>query len=369
MSNPDEKPKRYYRKIIKIRGEDSPNVRVALAQQRAGLRPTGEVLTPGVLTWDDYCKRMLLWDPIRICIGIHAEFYEGHEVLLYPPTWLDLSARRHEELYGLIRHAEGIGIDPGEGGGETAMAAVDRYGLIELVAKKTPNTAVITSEALAFMIRHQCSPAQVCFDAGGGGKQHADRLREDGHTGIRLVEFGSTVTPGPRRGIVPNSRRVREREERYQYTNRRAEMYGKLRTLLDPVREFREEQDTAEMQRFSKMQEARRVAAGINGDVFTGVSSSAGMIFAIPSEYTELRRQLAPIPLTYDKEGRLFVLPKNNPKNKDDPRTLTKLLGCSPDQADALVLAIHAMSVIPQKVQIGAIPVDPNRRYVSQRKW
>jgi hypothetical protein len=57
-------------------------------------------------------------------------------------------------------------------------------------------------------------------------------------------------------------------------------MYGQLRLLLDP-----------------------------EGDPVT----SGRETFAIPAGYAELRRQLAPAPLTYDREGRLKLLPKRKP--------------------------------------------------------
>ena len=90
---------RYYRKIIKIRAEDSPNVRLALEQQRLGIIPTNEILVPGVLTWTECCKRRATWDAIRQCIGLDAEFYEGAELLLFPPEWLN----RAEQLAARIK--------------------------------------------------------------------------------------------------------------------------------------------------------------------------------------------------------------------------------------------------------------------------
>jgi hypothetical protein len=48
---------RYYRKIIRIRAEDSPNVRRAMEYVKVGRKPLGEIVVPGVLTYDDYKKR------------------------------------------------------------------------------------------------------------------------------------------------------------------------------------------------------------------------------------------------------------------------------------------------------------------------
>ena len=147
----------------------------------------------------------------------------------------------------------------------------------------------------------------VMFDKGGGGKQHVDRLREMGHN-VRSVGFGESAMD-----ISRFSRRFRSTaiktdldEVRYAYKDRRSQMYGELRNRLDP---------------------------GMNEHVF-----------AIPPEYSELRRQLAPIPLLHDQEGRLKLPPKHK-RNKDSREiTLVDLIGNSPDEADALVMALFALS-------------------------
>jgi hypothetical protein len=66
--------------------------------------------------------------------------------------------------------------------------------------------------------------------------------------------------------------------------------------------------------------------------------------FAIPGAYTKLRQELAPIPLKYDAEGRVVLPPKHRAGRRQagQEKTLTELIGHSPDLADALVLA-HAV--------------------------
>jgi hypothetical protein len=299
---PAPQPGRYYRKVIRVSAEMSPNVRLARAEERAGKAPSGEVIVPGVITWDEYCKRRATWDPVRQTIGLDGSFYEGAETLLFPPQWLDHAERLAESLRGKPRRAKGVGIDTGEGVANTAMAAVDELGLIELQSRRTPDTDVICREALAFARKHGLKAADVCFDRGGGGKQHADRLRAMGHE-VRTVAFGESLVGEPQRRPPSLADKLEEREERYAYKNRRAQMYGALRLLLDPT---------------------------------------AGDGWAIPAEYAELRRQLSPIPLTYDPEGRLMLLPKSK-SGGGSQKTLVELLGCSPDESDAVVLAVHAM--------------------------
>ena len=162
----------FFRKIIRIKALDSPNVRLALTEIGAGRRPSYLTIVPGVLTYVEYLKRRATWDIVRQCIGLDAEFYEGGEVLLFPPLWLNRAEQIAESLRGRLRTAKSIGIDPGEGAENTAWAAIDEYGLIDMVSRLTPDTSVITSETIAFATKHglKDNPENWVFDRGGGGK-------------------------------------------------------------------------------------------------------------------------------------------------------------------------------------------------------
>jgi len=312
-------PPTYHRRVIRIRATDSPNVKLALAQIEAGLEPTHETVVPGVLSWREYQNRRANWDKVKQCVSLDAEFYEGSELLLFPPDWLNLAEERARAL-PRVRKAKGGGCDPAEGGDSTSMSAVDEFGLIEQVSKKTPDTSMIGQEAIAFMRKHDIPPDKFVFDRGGGGKQHADMLRRMGFN-VRSVGFGEGLAPDPRYGKAPVRIRREDKEGRYEYLNRRAQMYGELSEALDP--------------------------------------GLPGTRFAIPAEYTELRRQLAPMPKLYDKEGRLYMLPKNkrnpDPTNPSTEKTLVELIGCSPDEADSLVLACHGMWHRSTNLVVGAM--------------
>lgn len=328
LMDPDSTPEKphLYRKVFRIRGEDSPNVRLAVAEIAAGRKPSGRIIIPGVLPYNEYVKRRRLLDKVEQTVTLDAEFYEGADVLMFPPEWLNSSNQRARALYGKTRYAKAIGIDPAEGGDRTAMAAVDEYGLIELVSKKTPDTSMITGEAIAFGKRHGVSPENWLFDAGGGGKQHADRLRKMGFK-VRTVRFGESINLDPKRGLTRIEERIDVKEERYAYLNRRAEMYGILRNLINP--------DPA-----------------INPHGFGLIPSDRGEVYA------ELRRQLAPIPMWHDDEGRIFLPPKNlkpGQKDTDNKVTLVKLIGHSPDEADAVVLATHGLTYKKRPVIAGAV--------------
>ena len=303
-----EENNHFYRKIIKIKATDSPNVRLALSQKRRGKKITHEIITPGVITYRDYLKRRATFDKVKQCISLDGEFYEGADVLMFPPEWLNRAEQLYDALKNRNRKAEAIGIDPAEGGDYTAMYAIDKLGIIEGVEKKTPDTSVITGETIAFMQKHGVKARNVYFDAGGGGQQHVDRLRAQGYA-VKAVRFGEAATPEKRRGMVKLETRVEQDEVRYVYKNRRIEMYWLLRLMLDP--------------------------------------SAEGSGFAISSEEVKLRQQLAPIPVLTDGEGRLLLPPKRKPATntgkESTTQTMMDLIGHSPDRADALVLAVFGL--------------------------
>jgi len=295
-------PGRYYRKVIKISAEDSPNVQLGLLQKSLEKKPTDEILIPGVKSYSLYVKHRLTWDKIKQCVALDAEFYEGAENLLYPPEWLN-EAEALAETLSPQRRADTMGVDPAEGGDSTVWTLIDGLGVIDVINEKTPDTSVIVGRTIKLMREHKLSPGRVLFDRGGGGKQHADRLRAQG-INVRTVAFGTPLTPEKMRGLKTFDVRKGEEEERYVYFNRRAQMYGMISLLLDPAEEGQ---------------------------------------LAIPAKFTELRRQLAPIPRIYNEEGRMILPPKRKKPGAINSNviTLTELIGCSPDEADALALAVY----------------------------
>lgn len=310
--------KSFFRKIIKIRAEDSPNVKLAIAQQKKGIEPKNDLLIPGVKDYFTYEKHRELWDEMRQSIGLDAEFYEGAEVMLYPPLWLDRAERLHDQMDPkLKRKARGMGVDAAEGGDSTVWTVVDEYGVLFQLSLKTKDTSDIPGRTLALMREWELKPQDIAFDRGGGGKQHADLLRKKGYN-VRTVGFGEAVTdPNLYRRMKTSKEKVQDKEHSYEYKNRRAEMYGLLRRYLNP--DFNEDG------------------------------------FAIPRKLEELRRQLSPLPLLYDGEGRMYLPPKDKRKKESQEETLREMLGRSPDEADSLVLAIYAMTVKTVRSLAGAI--------------
>jgi hypothetical protein len=306
---------RCYRRVIKITGEDSPNVKAGLLYRRYGREPLGEILIPGVLPWDDYLKRLETWDPVRICVGIKAEFWEGADALLYPPQWLNRAEDLHRTLVGMPRRGKALGVDPGEGVANTSWTVVDDLGIIEQVSMLTPNTSVIVGHTKALAETWHVPAEEIIFDRGGGGKQIADLLRSQGWN-VRTVSFGESPTPEIHRGMTPFGEKKERIELSRTYKTRRAEMYGILRDSLDP--------------------------------------SLSPMGFAIPPQYVELRRQLSLIPLLRDGEGCLY-LPSKHSKPGSSVKSLQDIIGRSPDEADSLVLAVYGLRRKVYRPKVGVM--------------
>jgi len=309
-----------YRKVIRIRASDSPNVRYAQAELEAGRKVSHTEVIPGVVTYAAYMERRQVWDKVRQTIGLDAEFYMGAELLMYPPDWRAIAYQLHKELRIGRSHriAKGIGVDPAEGGDSSVFTAVDEFGLIEQLSLKTPDTTECVKRTIAFARKHRVQYwHQVGFDAGGGGKQHADNMRDKGYS-VRTVAFGGSPTDIIRSGIKPVDKRREEAESRYVYKNKRAEMAHQVRLLIDP----------------SENPEG----------------------WAIPEEYDVLAEEMAPIPIWFDGNGQIVLPPKHKPPtqvNETKMVTLVDLIGHSPDHLDSLMVAVHMMKSRPPAVAAG----------------
>lgn len=309
---------RKYVEVIRIRAEDSPNVRLAMAQLQAGQKPTNEIIIPGVLGYEEYVKRRKLWDPMKQCISLDADFYEGAETKMYPVEWLNRAEQKDRELKRSKqkRQAQTIGVDVAEGGDSSVWTVIDHFGIIEQLSIKTPDTNVIPGITLQLMAKYNVEAKDVWFDRGGGGKQHIDRLRSMGHK-VRSVAFGEPATDPLQNKPKSMANKVDSGEVRYVYKNRRAEMYGLLRLRMDPIEPLG---------------------------------------FAIPHHLVELRRQMSLMPLDYDNEGRMFLPPKKKPA-KSKIVCLMDIIRKSPDECDSLVTAVYGLKVKKKRHVIGGIAV------------
>lgn len=275
------------RKVIHIDGRDSPNVEMGLRWREAGNPGRAPLLIPGLLGYDDYLRREQELDEVQRMIRLYGQFYEGDRAVLYPTAWLDaaMDAARWTQLQNGPRKAEAMGVDVAAGGRDnTCWTVIDGQGVIEQIVADTPNTMEIPGRTIQLMRQYNLGARRVAIDAGGGGKQIADRLREQRYP-VRAIGFGESA------------------EDKQGYRNRRAEMYAKLRTLLNPNRD--------------------------RG------------IFALPPNSMDLRQELAVLPLQFDSEGRMQLPPKEaSGSGMHEGPSIRRLLGRSPDRADSLVLAV-----------------------------
>lgn len=330
-SIPSADGKRFYKRIFHLGAKDSPNYKLGAAQVAAGIEPTDDMIVPGVITYLEEKKRRLLFDPVHAAWSLDGNFPKDASSLLYPPDWLHRSAERAEALIGVHRVAEVIGVDPAMGGDDSVWTVADRYGIIAQIERKTPNTAVIPGITIDLLRQYNVDPKNVLFDLGGGGKPHVDRLAEMGYP-VRGVGFGESVSPEfkKRVGMGAVARRKRkEAEQRFVYKNRRAEMAGILRELIDPML-------------------IERVVDGKTELIATRKP------WAIDAKYVHLRQQMAPIPILMDGEGRLYLPPKNKPTANSTVVTLVEMLGRSPDHWDSTMLCGYGLVNKPTKIVAGA---------------
>lgn len=309
----NEDEKRFYRKVIQIGAKDSPNVKFAEREIAAGKKPSNERILPGVKTWSDYKRNLALWDPLQIYVSLGGKFYEGDEIKLIPNEWLNIAAQRAKDE-SFKKAERSLGIDTAEGGDNTVYTIMDRYHVIDMISHKTPDTSVIITYALGLMRDHQVKPENVLLDRGGGGKQHADRMRSGGYR-VGTVSFGEAASDPKKhaRGMKTREFRQDVDEIRQTYLNRRAEMYGMLREALRP--------DSLEPLAISERILDKPRADG----------------------KATLRGQLTTIPLLYDAEGKLFLPPKKVLESGSKKVSLIAMIGCSPDEADSLVVANFAL--------------------------
>jgi len=275
---------------------------------RAGTAPQP---VSGILSFEQYLERLDNWPPDKVRSRLFGLFPDEVDQKLFPPEWLDLAQRlgaklRTIDTADLSGESFALGIDVAQGGGDlTVWCVVGRFGVCHVLAKPTPNTAEIAGQTLRLMRKFSIRNSAVAFDAGGGGKQIADMLRDRGYIAIADVEFGGAA---------------RAPEE---YKNKRAELYGELRKALEP---------TAALRRLVDLEPAAWRAKNLH-------------CLSLPPDDSLLRQDLAVLPLLRDCEGRLRLPPKDagrKTSGRREPCVRELLDGRSPDRGDALALAFYA---------------------------
>ncbi len=330
----------HYRRCIKIEAIDSPNVKLALWQIENGLPVTGEMVVPGVLSWEKYQHRLKTFTKQRITESLLAEWYAGAEEFLVPKEWLAAAQRyKHAGIRSsLSRGPRFMGVDSGEGGDDSAWCVIDRHGVLALDAMKTPDTNKAYGKTIEMMRRWDVPPERVIYDLGGGGKEHVDRLRANGFN-VRGTRFGKQASLETKRTgtLTGFEERRGTREEVDAHVNRRSEMAYDVRLILERTEVIDPESGIITFEYVPKR----------------WFGEAEGFELPMPL-CEELCRQMALIPMDYDGEGRFKLLPKQNPHDPDDPKTLRSLMGRSPDHFDAFCLSVFGITHKPVRTVAGA---------------
>lgn len=301
----------FHRWVTRIQATDSPNVQLALLQMARGETPTNEIIVHGVKPWSEYQKNLKIWPEAQQTVSLWADWYEGAEDKLYPLAWRQFSTTCYAKLKGKRRTAKSIGVDTGQGKANTSVAVVDEYGLMYLESRKLKNPKDVVRMVVRVATRFSVPWHKVFFDLGGGGHEYAGFMREMGYA-VRTVAFGGGATKEREPGLKSFDEKTEEDDIKLGYTNKRTEMYGKLSERMDPAR---------------------------------------GSGFTIPNdraEYAELHRQMAPIPRRYDSRGKLWLPPKYKHDPESNTQTIHDMIGCSPDELDATVLAEYGRTASDQ---------------------
>lgn len=295
------------RRIIRIPADTSPNVRMAQAQLARGMKPTdpgfAPVIVPGMREYDDYVSKLALLDEVKAAAELHAFWYKGAALLLFPPKWLAHCEAIYERLrlMNALGRALALGIDCAEGGDDFSMTAANDKTILEQISFKTPDTSVIIPHVKAFGRKHGVNPVNWIFDRGGGGYIHACELRKQGLP-VRTLAFNATPSAAPPKDTPKQVNEKKEDfEEKTVYESMRVELAWELSIACNPF------------------------------------ASKGG--YGIPKECVELIRQLSVLPRQYGSDGTATLPPKSK-KNKDSKeKTLMQMMGRSPDQMDSATLA------------------------------
>lgn len=306
------------RHVIHISGEDSPNVIAAKRYYELGGKGRPPSVIPGVLQWHEYLYRKKHWDKSKKRTRLEGLFDEDSDALMFPMTKLDAA----QEVWPYVPNHRGpfsMGLDVAMGGRDkTVWVIIDRFGVFDVIVRDYSDTMQIAGETIVLMNKYDIPGRRVCVDA-GGGKSICDRLEEQARY-VNPIWFGSSA------------------EDSKSYFNARAEMYDMLSSAMDV--------DIWQCTKTGSGWEFPTIESEDEEDKEPEIAEHASC-FALPPEDDLLREELACLPLIYDSEGKLRMLPKDvknklSETRKVHEKTIKELIGRSPDRADALALAVYA---------------------------
>ena len=269
---------------------------------------------PGLMSYASFKSYVKEKDDYWLTTRLHGLLYEGADVVVLPDEWQDAAYELGDIVGGDDDLPCWMGVDAaGKGRDLWAWAIANRRRLVHLQTSDTKDTVEGKEITLQLMRQYDIPPCRVAVDATGGYGQSAvvDPLAREGKH-VVAVDFGGTPTTKLRKKL---------------YKNMRAELYGEASEWMDP--EHRE----------------------------TGPDGSPVQSFALDRDDHETRilvGELSQIPKMHDGEGKMYLPPKDVPREKPNATCLKHILGHSPDRSDALVLCLWLMR--------GRRPASPRRR-------
>lgn len=243
----------------------------------------GKTIIHGQLTRRKYEGLLQHHEPRWVSIFAHGEFpAEDLEFGLIFNSWLP----RHHAAWTPAISVDSFGLDVGDGGDKSIIAAGGREGCARLHTRQKSGTMQTVAWALSiaqdvYGINLRNGIVPVVVDGDGIGKGVADRLIE---LGVQVITFRASATADDPRS----------------FANARAEAYGMLARRLDPKGPWGDE------------------------------------AWALPSD-PDLDAELCAPEKIYSSDGiRYHITPKTRQSSTFEGETLHEKLGRSPDKGDAL---------------------------------
>lgn len=320
-----------HRNVIRVSGEQSPNVQRDTKLAEKGLPLPKEPLVPGILDYTTFLDLKATLPPWELGPRLYGRPNDQSTAKLFPKEWLDYG----QQLYALLKAGApdrsesvrrwlcwwgfpfGLGVDCAHGGGDlSAWVVYGRFGAVHVEVADTPNAREIKRRTLALMRRWKVKAEWVCFDRAIGGLI-ADELREEGME-VNDVAFGG--------GALDD-----------RYPNMRVEMYGELAEAMGKAWDQQGKLRPGYAQLVGPVQRSDGGTGQLAPKHWRDLKKVRPV--AIPDD-ADLRQELFVLPRAQDGKDRLTLPPKDGTKSKLGVKQM--LGGRSPDRADSLVLARYA---------------------------
>jgi hypothetical protein len=142
-----------------------------------------------------------------------------------PTAWIEAAQARWKPGAGIARPMTAIGLDVAQGGADQSVLAMRHGGWYAPLVRKPGKETRDGSVTAAMVVQHRRNNAPVIIDSGGGfGGAVTMRLKDNG---ITAVAFNGA-----------NSSAAKTRDGALSFYNKRAEAWWRFREELDPGQQF-----------------------------------------------------------------------------------------------------------------------------------